>query len=419
MSTPDPTRVLVVADSDSYVKWGAALAEHAPAEWQTRLVVARGDGEPTDRQVAEAVAGTRFAGRPVERVGATAVRQLLRDWAPDVVVASGRGWTVQALVSMLPQGRRRPVVVTGLAGISVPVLREGLYFRRDTDVFVVHSRRELRDFSAAGAQEGVRAVFELGTLPFLVRPAAPARPAAERDEVVFAAQAIVPARRDQRRRLLERLVDAARVRPDVRVVVKVRAQTGELQTHAELVSYDELLAELRAEGVDVPANLVLEGGSMAAHLERAVGLVSVSSTAVLEALAHGVPALVLDDFGVDAEHINVVFEGSGLLGSTDALVAGDFRTADPRWLDENYFHDPAEDTWLTRVERLLHERERGALTPLDAGSALDRARSLYYRHMSFAPDPRSVRDRVAGRVLRVGLGLNRVRWAVRGRLRRR
>lgn len=414
MSAADPTRLLVVADSDSYVKWGAATGHAAPQEWETRLVVARGDGEPTDRQVAEAVRGTRFAGRPVERVGATAIRRLLQDWEPDVVVASGRGWTVQALVSMLPRGRRRPVVVTGLAGISVPVLREGLYFRRDTDVFVVHSRRELREFQAAGAQAGVRAVFELGTLPFLL-DARPGGADAARDRVVFAAQAVVPAQRDQRRRLVERLADAARARPDLRLVVKVRAQQGELQTHPELVPYDELLDELRAEGVDVPANLTLEGGAMSEHLTHAVGLVSVSSTAVLEALAHDVPALVLDDFGVGAEQINVVFEGSGLLGSTADLVAGDFRRPDPDWLDENYFHDPAQDTWLTRVERLLHERERGALTPLSPGSALDRARSLYYRHMSFAPDPRSPRDRVAASVLRVGLSVNRLRWRLRGR----
>ena len=51
------------------------------------------------------------------------------------------------------------------------------------------------------------------------------------------------------------------------------------------------------------------------HGETTANVLQQLDTAVLEALAHGVPALVLDDFGVDAEHINVVFEGSGLLGA--------------------------------------------------------------------------------------------------------
>ena len=51
-------------------------------------------------------------------------------------------------------------------------------------------------------------------------------------------------------------------------------------------------------------------------------LVTVSSTAVLEAIASGVPALVIDEFGVAPKLINTVFDGSGLLGGAEALVAG-------------------------------------------------------------------------------------------------
>ena len=126
-------------------------------------------------------------------------------------------------------------------------------------------------------------------------------------------------------RLLGWLADAARRRPQRRVVVKVRARAGEAQTHAESYDFAELLADpsVRAElGGTLPPNLVVEDGPMADHLARASALVTVSSTAVLEAIAEGVPALVIDEFGVEPKLINTVFVGSGLFGGAEALVAG-------------------------------------------------------------------------------------------------
>ena len=63
----------------------------------------------------------------------------------------------------------------------------------------------------------------------------------ERTDLVFAAQAKVPAAREDRVRLLGWLVDAARRRPSRRVVVKVRARRGEAQTHDEAYDFAELL----------------------------------------------------------------------------------------------------------------------------------------------------------------------------------
>ena len=54
-------RLLVVADSDSYVKWGAALASTLPASWTSRLVVLESPVMPSGRQLVDALAGTRFA----------------------------------------------------------------------------------------------------------------------------------------------------------------------------------------------------------------------------------------------------------------------------------------------------------------------------------------------------------------------
>lgn len=422
-------RVLVVTDSDSYVKYGAALAGQLPKDWGALLVVARSSALPSPRQLADALQGTRFEDDAVGVVGLRDLERLLQEWRPDVLLLAARGYTVQAAVSLVRNVPDRPVLVSGLAGIAVPVLPYGLGFRRSVDVFVMHSRRELREFAIASRRLSVPLGFELATMPFVERVPVAAgadamrgAPAEEepRDRIVFAAQAQVPSGRRERAHLLDKLVETARAHPHLRVVVKVRAQDGEAQTHHEQVSYPELLEERRAAGEDLPPNLVVESGAMRAQLRRAVGLVTVSSTAVLEAIAADVPVIALDDFGVGAAQINLVLRGSGLLAGSDALVAGHFRRPDPSWLEDNYFHDPSHDTWAARVEELLVQRETLGLLPYREvpGSWMNRMRRLMYRHFAFAPeDPGLVRE-LERRFLVAAQWVNRRRWHLTRVLRR-
>jgi hypothetical protein len=413
-TAPGATRALFVTDSDSYVKWGAALARQVPADWSVRLVVLRGNAEPSGRQVVEALAGTPFDVTDVERVGRPGLSRLLTAWRPDVVVAAARGMAVEAVGALIASTGSRPVMVSGLAGISIPVLTPGLRYRRCADVFVLQSRRELREFAAV--DDGHR--FELTTIPYLeVREPDTSEPddgGVVRDRIVFAAQAMVPASRRDRQWMLGRLVETARAHPHLTVVVKVRAREGEPQTHVEQFSYEDLMRQLVEAGGSLPRNLVVESGAMAWHLRRAVGLATISSTAILEAVALGVPCLAIDDFGVGHRQINTVLVGSGLLGSTDRLVAADFRHPAPEWLEDNYLHDPAENTWVPAVEELLERRRRGLLAPLPRRprSPLRWVRAAVLERLSFVPP----RDRASGlhrAFLLAGFWEHRRRWAVR------
>lgn len=67
--TERSTRALFVTDSDSYVKWGAALAGGVPEGWEVRLVVTRSNAEPSPRQLAEALDGSQFSVEDAESVG--------------------------------------------------------------------------------------------------------------------------------------------------------------------------------------------------------------------------------------------------------------------------------------------------------------------------------------------------------------
>ena len=377
----DPTvDVLVITDTDSYVKWGAALADGFPSAWAVSLVIASSTARPSATQVADALSGTRFEGSEPPVVGFADVRRILREQRPDVLVAAARGYTVQAVLSLVENTPDRPVIVTGLPGIGVPVLPYGLGFRRSADVFVVHSRRELREFAHAARRLGLPHHFHLGRLPYL-RRGAERHAVSETGPLVFAAQALVPAGRSEREWLVERLADTARAHPQREVVVKVRARAGEAQTHHEQVSYEELVDALP----DRPDNLVVRSGPMHAHLVGASGFVTVSSTALLEAVALDVPAVALTDFGVGVSQINLALADSGLMGTTDDLVAGELGKAEPDWCLDNYFHDPAEDTWLPAVEAALARRATQGLEPfvVPPGAWRNGFRNLLYRHFSF------------------------------------
>ncbi|PWC04970.1 DUF6716 putative glycosyltransferase [Agromyces badenianii] len=375
-------RLLVVADSDSYVKWGAALASRFPAEWRTELIVLESPVRPSPRQLAAALAGSAFTPDSASTVHLGELPGLLARTRPDAVLLALRGPLVRVVAPIVNRSADRPVIVSGFPGLTIPAAPKAIVYRELVDLIVLHSRREVREFRANAVGLGVAVEFGLATLPFLPETAvtdAAADPA--RRDLVFAAQAKVPAEREDRVRLLGWLADAARRRPSRRVVVKVRARPGEAQTHAEAFDFAELLAdaEVRRElGGSLPPNLVVEDGPMSQHLSSAAGLVTVSSTAVLEAVAAGIPALLVDEFGIDAKLINTVFEGSGLFGGAEALAGWETRHPNPDWLADNYFHGREHDDWARRLALLLERRADAALEPRErsrnlTGGALRRA----------------------------------------------
>jgi hypothetical protein len=385
-------RVLAIADSDSYVKWGAALLSRAPAEWDKRLVVLASPVLPSADQLlaALATAGREFGRPAIVDLSALAVR--IGKQQPDVVLVSVRGPLVKVVVrAIIGATAKRPVIVTGLPGISVPATRMAIAHRAQADLFLVHSRREVREFSTLAERMHIDQTFALATLPFMPGPAGPTRP---KGDIIFAAQAKVPAEKKDRVALLSWLAESARQNPSRRVVIKVRASNGEAQTHAETWDYAQLMKELRPVA---PKNLVVESGPMAQHLTRASGLVTVSSTAAIEAVALGRPVLALRDFGVSKSLINTVFESSGLFGNSADLVAGTFNQPAAEWLDDNYFHGQVADDWVDRVSVLLLARESGefALKPLRRGLAGGRIRRAWDRKRALGRFDRSWSGKVA------------------------
>jgi hypothetical protein len=349
-------RVLVVADSDSYVKWGAALLDRAPDEWQKTLLVLATPVLPSADQLSAALTGVSLPAPAIVDLSALAVR--VAKLEPDVVILTLRGPLVKVVVrAIIGSCAIRPVIVSGLPGISVPATRPAIAHRAQVDLFVLHSKRETREFGALAERMAVPMRFGLATLPFLPQRT-PGR--GQDGDVIFAAQAKVPWEKSDRLNLLGWLAESARRHPYRRVVVKVRAARGEQQTHAERHDYADLITELDPPA---PNNLVVAGGAMADHLAGAAALITISSTAAIEAISLDMPVIIVDDFGISTELINTVFEDSGLFGNCGDVVEGRFKKPNPEWLDDNYFHGAAQDDWSLAVLDLVAQRARGELAP--------------------------------------------------------
>ncbi len=447
-------RVVAIADADSFVKWSASLLGAVPGV-RRHLLLVRTPLTASAAQERTALAGTGFDPAAVSRVVFGETGPWLEAQRPDVVLLAGRGPFVRLMGRVIDALTHRPVTVAGLPGMAIPAQRGALDYRRYADLLVVHSHREERAFAELGRRIGAEVPTALATLPFArarermlspepvrigggrawqalpVRQEAlppvgdpartevlmhvsdssagtsPSLPVRRRPatDLVFAAQALVPMARDERAEIASTLVRAAHADPDRRVVVKLRSRPGEAETHLEQDSYSELLDGRR------PENLVFSYDSMASALQTAAGLVTVSSTAAIEAVAQGVPVIALDSFGVSKSLLNTVFVGSGLLGGRSEVVAGRFRHPHPGWLRDNYFHPESESTWWERVEALVALRRAGALparrVPAARGGALHEA---WHRASVLGREDRTVSGRAA---LALGVPATRAIGAVR------
>ena len=118
--------LLVVADTDSYVKWGAALASQLPTDaWRMRLVVLATPAQPSARQLRVALAGSRFVPADVDVVELDALGELVGGLGPEAVLLALRGPLVRVVAPVIGASADRPVLVERLPRPHDPGRAEG------------------------------------------------------------------------------------------------------------------------------------------------------------------------------------------------------------------------------------------------------------------------------------------------------
>ncbi len=369
-SAPAP-RVLVLADTDSRWKWGFLTALQLFPAATHRGLLLDSSRVPSARQLADT--GVTLQPEIVANVPDFVELDELDE--TDALILALPGGAVQAVLHGLarrwPKASRRPLVISGYVGVVYEKHAEGLLLRSGSDIVLANSPSDADEFRRllAGAGADPSVVLET-VLPFLGEPDS-ARAHGGPFTVTFAAQPGVPGSRSDRELVLRRLIKHARLHPEREVLLKVRGKVGEHTTHAEHHPYQQLGGRL---GIERPDNLTIVHGNMGEVLDRTDLLVTVSSTAAVEAMHRGIPTAILTDFGLKERLGNHYFIGSGSLAGFTELDGGALPLADPVWtrsrgLGPSDAVDRARSVLAARVAEDIRPRLRPYYS-MDNGSGM-------------------------------------------------
>jgi hypothetical protein len=361
MTTTAPTgaSVLFLCDSDSQV-FGSIGVARAFAARGWRVVYGLFDEKIPEN--ARALVAERFEIRDVPWVEVISVDLV----APfDAVgfysfgsrINAFRNWFAGAFPG---PSDTRPVLFTGFNGLILEKFEEGVAWRIGYDLVTVGGEVDAetfrRTFAGTPVVDQPIVVCGLGFANVVKRDMAPR----DRRRLVFAEQAIIPKGRADRLWLVGQFVRIADASPNWDIVIKVRVTRNETTFHAVRDHMEDLLLRFQP----VPSNLIVSAGSLAADLRTADLMMTISSTAVFEALRSGIPAATVADLGITNQFGTHVFVSSGLavaLESIDDLDRFVPPTPNPAWLARMGVTAGQPDALVDAVEEL---RRNGRPLPL-------------------------------------------------------
>ncbi len=340
--------VVFLAAYDSQLKWCARLRDAFVARGFTcRVVVPPGRSALSDGQIADA------GFEAVEAV--TDLHEVARSC--DVLVSALAGPATRKLTTELAltlNGRPGPVIVSGWVGVIIEKLTAGYLDRCGADVIAVNSVADREHFAFVARQLDLPDDnLLLAGLPLLSGTVADPRTSIR--SVLFADQPTVPNGEAERSYLYGRLIDYARRHPDRQVRLKPRHRPEESTFHRMRHHPERLLA-----GVDQPPNFGIDYTPISEALPTTDLLLTVSSTASLEAIEHGCRVGLVLDLGVHERFGNHVFLDSGLLRTFGQLGRDEIGTPEPAWWSSYFFERTASPAELIveRVDQLLVSGER-------------------------------------------------------------
>jgi hypothetical protein len=368
VALPTPRTALLVAAFDSQLKWCAGIRDELASRGFTPRVIVPDTRSALSAQQVEDAGFERVDRLPWDELVAACVTS-------HVVVSALAGPSTHRLSidvarAVETSDRPGPVLVSGWVGIIIEKITAGYLDRAGTDVVAVNSTADLAHFQRTGRALGVPTDnLVLSGLPFLSPSPRPMR-AGPVSTVLYADQPTVPATAAERAYVYRRLVEHARRHPEREVLLKPRHRRGEDTFHRMSHAPEDLLPP-----GDLPGNFRIEHTPIPELLVDADLLVTMSSTACLEAIDHGTRVALVLDLGVHERHGNHVFLDSGLLRTFDQVDADDLGTPSAEFV-HSWFgdrRDPAPVVIAERVEQLLESGRRPSRdvwrSPYFAGAA--------------------------------------------------
>lgn len=329
-----PTRTaILVAAFDSQLKWARAIRQGLESRGFACRTIVPSDIRHaiSDGQLAD-YGGTTVAHMPWTDLMTAALNV-------DVVVLAIQGPQVRRFCHELFDlveltGALPPLTITGWVGVIIEKIVAGYLERYATDIVAVNSRSDLATFEAVARSLQLPSDnLTLSGLPLLSGECREPSLDTPIKSVMFADQPTVPQTREDRLYLYERLLAYARTHPEREVVLKPRHRIGEDTFHRMKFHPEALLS-----GVRRPANFSIDYTPISDRLANLDLMLTISSTAALEAVGAGVRTAFIADLDVREQLGNHIFLGSGLLRTFDQLERDDVGVPAKSWV-EDYFFD--------------------------------------------------------------------------------
>lgn len=329
---PGKTAILVAA-FDSQLKWADTIRQGLESRGFSCQLIIPSDIRHaiSDRQLAD------YCGSAATYMRWTELMTASLD--ADVVVLAIQGPQVQRFCHDLFDvveltGASPPVTISGWVGVIIENITAGYLARYTTDVVAVNSRSDLATFQSVARSLGLPTEnLLLCGLPLLSGGQRAAPVDTPIKTVMFADQPTVPQTREDRLYVYQRLMAYAHAHPDRQVVLKPRHRIGEDTFHRMKFHPEVLLA-----GLQQPPNFFIDYTPVSERLSNLDLMLTVSSTAAIEAVGAGVRTAFIADLDVREQLGNHIFLGSGLLRTFDQLEQDEIGVPHKAWI-EDYFFD--------------------------------------------------------------------------------
>lgn len=312
--------LLIEADRSAQITFAAYAPESALSDRQLRQYLPQGNYEMLDA------------------AGLTAA---LMNGAYDAILTSRVFRPLDRLLGnpLYRQKSGRARVVSFLGGLDFSPGR-GMRNRRHCDIVYLFPRKTCEKFRATYAQPETEGLAEwpivgFGHPAFLMPRSAPDKALDPAGDIYFFAQALSPSTARARRHMLEVMAAIARRNPERTVWIKLRHLPNENTRHLHRERHD--YPGLAAACTDLPGNLRLTARTMGQALSNASLGITCTSTAAIDLVREGVPAMVHLDYPdrtLDplVEPMRRLFTGSNLIKSLDDVLNLRFDAPDRDWL---------------------------------------------------------------------------------------
>ncbi|HCQ57671.1 MAG TPA: hypothetical protein DIU10_07185 [Sulfitobacter sp.] len=252
----------------------------------------------------------------------------------------------------------RPCILSFLGGLDF-FPAQGFARRGNCDGVYMFPRSAIDDYTQQVGQH-TQGWQEIGFgHPSVMRPDGPPADLADRRDIYFFTQALSPSTLRGRLHMLRVMAAIAKANPERRVFIKLRHLPSENRQHLHLEKYD--YPGLMAQLGPLPPNLLLTDITMEEALETAALGITCTSTAAMDLLRAGLPCMVYLDF-VDAYRDPLVppmrkmFQGSGVITSTEDLLNLKPGALNPQWLEDMFCPDDLGARVLETLDR-FHARD--------------------------------------------------------------